>query len=220
MRAWTSSGSTSGARGGPAPRGPSPAVLRGLKAALFVLSLGPLARLVLAGTVGAFGGLGVNPVELVTRSTGTWTLVFLCATLTVSPLRRLTGASWLLRLRRMLGLFAFFYGALHLLTYLWFEQWFDLGAVVDDVIRRPFITMGMLAFVLMVPLAATSTDAMVRRLGRRWGLLHRLVYGIAIASILHYWWHKAGKNDYTEVGVYALIVAALLAWRGMMRWRR
>ena len=185
-----------------------------------MLSLCPLARLVLAGSVGAFGGLGVNPIELVTRSTGTWTLVFLCATLTVSPLRRLTGASWLLRLRRMLGLFAFFYGVLHLLTYLWFEQWFDLGAVVDDVIRRPFITMGMLAFVLMVPLAATSTDAMVRHLGRRWGLLHRLVYGVAIASILHYWWHKAGKNDYTEVGVYALIVAALLIWRGVMRWRR
>lgn len=192
---------------------PSQHRLGAAKAFVFVLSLAPLARLVLAGTLGWFGGLGVNPVELVTRSTGTWTLVFLCATLAVTPLRRLTGVAALMRLRRMLGLFAFFYGVLHFTTYLWFDQWFDLQAIVKDVIRRPFVTMGALAFLLMVPLALTSTDAMMRRLGRAWGRLHRLVYPAAVASILHYAWHKAGKNDYSEVVWYALAVALLLGWR-------
>lgn len=198
---------------------PSPHRLGVVKAFVFVLSLAPLARLLLAGTLGWFGGLGVNPVELVTRSTGTWTLVFLCATLAVTPLRRLTGVAALMRLRRMLGLFAFFYGVLHFTTYLWFDQWFDLQAIVKDVIRRPFVTMGVLAFLLMVPLALTSTDAMMRRLGRAWGRLHRLVYLVAVASILHYAWHKAGKNDYSEVVWYALVVTLLLGWRLWDRWR-
>ena len=197
----------------------APRWLSGLKLALFVAGLLPLARLVLGGTHGWFGGLGTNPVELVTRSTGTWALVFLCASLAVTPLRRLSGWNPLIRLRRMLGLFAFFYGVLHLVTYVWFDQWFDVGAIVADVIRRPFITMGFLAFVLMVPLAATSTDTMVRRLGRAWGRLHRLVYLVAIAAVLHYWWHKAGKNDYSEVGWYAALVALLLGWRLVDRWR-
>jgi len=198
---------------------PSPHRLGVVKAFVFVLSLAPLARLLLAGTLGWFGGLGVNPVELVTRSTGTWTLVFLCTTLAVTPLRRLTGVAALMRLRRMLGLFAFFYGVLHFTTYLWFDQWFDLQAIVKDVIRRPFVTMGVLAFLLMVPLALTSTDAMMRRLGRAWGRLHRLVYLVAVASILHYAWHKAGKNDYSEVVWYALVVTLLLGWRLWDRWR-
>jgi sulfoxide reductase heme-binding subunit YedZ len=188
---------------------PLPAV----KAALFALALLPLARLVLAGTLDWFGGLGANPIELITRSTGTWTLVLLCVTLAVTPLRRLTGAHWLVRLRRMLGLFAFFYGALHFTTYVWFDQFFDVRSIVSDVIKRPFITMGFVAFVLMVPLAATSTDAMVRRLGRRWSMLHRLAYGCAIAAVLHYWWHKSGKNDFSEVAWYAAAVALLLGWR-------
>lgn len=203
----------------PARRGATPATVRALKAVVFVVSLAPLARLVLAGSLGWFGGLGVNPVELLTRSTGTWTLVFLCATLAVTPLRRLTGWNLLIRLRRMLGLYAFFYGVLHFVTYLWFDQWFDLRAIVADVVKRPFITMGFLAFVLMVPLAVTSTDAMLRRLGRAWGRLHRLVYLVAIAAILHYWWHKAGKNDYSEVGWYAAAVALMLGWRVWDRWR-
>jgi sulfoxide reductase heme-binding subunit YedZ len=198
---------------------PTPRTIAGLKVALFALCLVPLARLVLAGTLGWFGGLGANPIELVTRSTGTWTLVALCATLAVTPLRRLTGANWLLRFRRMLGLFAFFYGVLHLTTYVWFDQWFDPAAIVRDVIRRPFVTMGMLAFLLMVPLALTSTDAMRRRLGRRWATLHRAIYAVAIASILHYAWHKAGKNDYSEVVWYAGAVAVLLGWRAVDRWR-
>lgn len=209
-------------RAGAAPaarRGGAPRWLPALKAALFVAALLPLARLVLAGALDWFGGLGANPIELVTRSTGTWTLVLLVASLAVTPLRRATGLNWLVRLRRMLGLFAFFYGVLHFTTYLWFDQWFDLQAIVKDVIRRPFITMGVLSFLLMLPLALTSTDAMVRRLGRAWGRLHRLVYPVAVAAILHYWWHKAGKNDYSEVAWYALAVALLLGWRAWERWR-
>jgi methionine sulfoxide reductase heme-binding subunit len=226
MPGWTSSASTDARRSGTTPavaaarRPPvSPGALRALKATLFVLALLPLARLVLAGTHGWFGGLGANPVELVTRSTGTWTLVLLCVTLAITPLRRMTSLAWLVRLRRMLGLFAFFYGVLHFVTYFWLDQWFDVGAIVRDVIKRPFITMGFLAFVLMIPLAATSTDAMIRRLGRRWGRLHRLVYAVAIAAVLHYWWHKSGKNDYSEVGWYALAVALLLGWRVVDRLR-
>lgn len=191
-----------------------------IKAAVFVLALGPLARLLLVGTTGAWGGLGANPVEFVTRSTGTWTLVFLCITLAITPARRLSGWNWLQRLRRMLGLFAFFYGALHFTTYFWLDQWFDLAAIARDIVKRPFITMGFTAFVLMIPLAVTSTDAMVRRLGRRWGKLHRLVYAVAIAAILHYWWHKAGKNDFSEVGWYAAVVIGLLGWRLVDRWRK
>jgi sulfoxide reductase heme-binding subunit YedZ len=191
-----------------------------IKAAVFVLALGPLVRLVMAGTMGAFGGLGANPVEFVTRSTGTWTLVFLCITLAITPARRLSGWNWLQRVRRMLGLCAFFYGALHFTTYFWLDQWFDLAAIVKDIVKRPFITVGFAAFLLMVPLALTSTDAMVRRLGRRWGKLHRLVYAVAIAAILHYWWHKAGKNDFSEVGWYAAVVIGLLGWRLVDRRRR
>jgi methionine sulfoxide reductase heme-binding subunit len=220
MRAWISSVSTDPRR--PARRAPArtPGWLRGLKVALFVAALLPLGRLVAAGTYGAFGGLGANPVELVTRSTGTWTLVFLCITLAVTPLRRLTGWSQLIRLRRMLGLFAFFYGTLHFVTYLWFDQWFDARAILLDVIDRPFITAGFVAFLLMVPLAATSTDAMVRRLGRGWGRLHQLVYVVACAGVLHFWWHKAGKNDLFEPAVYGSIVAVLLGWRLIARLRR
>jgi dTMP kinase len=199
--------------------GPSSETVAAIRATVFVLSLAPLARLVLAGTHGLFGGLGANPVELITRSTGTWALVFLCASLAVTPLRRLAGAPWLVRLRRMLGLFAFFYAALHVVAYLWFEHWFALDAMLADVIDRPFITMGFLAFVLMAPLAATSNDATMRRLGRAWGRLHRLVYAIAIAAVLHYWWHKAGKNDYSEVGWYAAAVTLLLGWRVFDRLR-
>jgi sulfoxide reductase heme-binding subunit YedZ len=208
----------SGDRRAVAP-GPSPATLAAIRAGLFAVSLAPLARLVLAGTHGLFGGLGANPVELITRSTGTWALVFLCASLTVTPLRRLAGAPWLVRLRRMLGLYAFFYAVLHFVAYLWFEHWFELRAMVVDVIERPFITVGFLALVLMVPLAATSNGAAMRRLGRAWGRLHRLAYAIAIAAVLHYWWHKAGKNDYSEVGWYAAAVTLLLGWRVLERLR-
>lgn len=189
------------------------------RAALFLMCLLPLARLVLAGTTGWFGGLGANPVELITRSTGTWTLVLLCCTLAVTPLRRFTGWNRLIRLRRMLGLYTFFYGVLHLMTWVWFDQFFDLADMGRDLAKRPFIAMGMVAFVSMVPLAATSTQSMIRRLGRRWAVLHRLVYLTAVAAILHYLWHKAGKNDFTQVSVYAAVIAVLLATRLIPRRR-
>jgi sulfoxide reductase heme-binding subunit YedZ len=194
------------------------AVVR-VRAALFLICLLPLARLVLAGTTGWFGGLGANPVELITRSTGTWTLVLLCCTLAVTPLRRFTGWNRLIRLRRMLGLYTFFYGVLHLMTWVWFDQFFDLSDMGRDLAKRPFIAMGMVAFVSMVPLAATSTQSMIRRLGRRWAVLHRLIYLTAVAAILHYLWHKAGKNDFTQVSVYAAVIAVLLATRLIPRRR-
>lgn len=180
-----------------------------LKVVLFIACLYPLTRLVLLGFT---GGLGANPVEFIQRSTGTWALVFLCITLGVTPLRRLTGWQWLLRLRRMLGLYAFFYGCLHITTYLWLDQSFDLAAIVKDIAKRPFITMGFLAFALMVPLAVTSTDDMVKRLGaRRWQRLHRAVYVIVVAGVIHYWWLV--KKDITQPLIYAVIVSLLLLAR-------
>ncbi len=187
-----------------------------LKPILFVACLAPLARLFVLGW---YDALGANPVEFVTRSTGTWTLVMLCLTLAVTPLRRITGRAELARVRRMLGLYTFFYGCLHLTTYIWFDQWFDLVEILKDIVKRPFITAGMTAFLLMIPLAATSTNAMMRRLGRRWTELHRLIYAIAPIAILHFWWHKSGKNDYAEPAIYALVVVALLGWRLWWRWR-
>lgn len=190
---------------------------RPLRALVFACALLPALRLVLWPV---FDLAGANPIEFVTRSSGTWTLVMLCLTLALSPLRRLTGWSEWIRLRRMLGLFTFFYAVLHALTWLWLDQWFDLTAMLRDIVDRPFITVGFLAFVMMMPLAATSTDAMIRRLGRRWGLLHRLIYLIAPLSILHYLWHKSGKNDYAEVSIYAAVLAVLLGLRVFFRWRR
>lgn len=189
---------------------PSPRSIAWIRALAFAAALVPLLRLVVLGHADA---LGANPVEFVTRSTGTWTLVMLCITLSVTPLRRMLGWPWLLRLRRMFGLFAFFYAVLHFTTWLWLDQWFDLSSMVADIVERPFVTVGFTAFVLMLPLAATSTQAMMRRLGHRWQELHRLVYAIAALGVLHFWWHKAGKNDLSEPTVYALVVAALLAFR-------
>lgn len=191
----------------PAPR------LGAWRVLIFGLALLPLARLVLAGGFNLFGGLGANPIEFITRSTGSWTLIMLCLTLAITPLRRWTGWQILIRFRRMLGLFTFFYGVLHLLTYLWFDQFFDLSAIARDIVKRPFITAGFSALVLMIPLALTSTDAMMRRLGRRWSQLHRLVYVVAPLALLHYAWHKAGKNDFSEVSVYAVVIGVLLLTR-------
>jgi sulfoxide reductase heme-binding subunit YedZ len=190
-----------------APRAGLP---RWLKPAIFLLTLLPLARLFLLGFANE---LGANPVEFVTRSTGTWALVMLCLTLAVTPLRRLSGWNALVRLRRMFGLFAFFYASLHFSVFLWLEHWFDLAAMLLDVLERPFVTAGFLAFLLMAPLAATSTQGMVRRLGSRWQALHRLVYLIAPLAVLHFWWHKAGKNDFGEPAIYGVVVALLLAAR-------
>ena len=190
------------------------------KAAVFVAAWYPLARIVLFGFTDR---LGANPIEFITRSTGLWTLVFLCITLAVTPLRRLTGWNVLIRFRRMLGLYAFFYATLHFTTYIWFDKWFDVAAMLKDVGKRPFITVGFAAFVLLIPLAVTSTRAMARRLGRRWQTLHRLVYAIGVLAILHFWWMKAGKHDLSLPKLYGAIMLVLLGWRlGLWlhaRWR-
>ncbi|WP_213781507.1 protein-methionine-sulfoxide reductase heme-binding subunit MsrQ [Caballeronia sp. dw_276] len=180
------------------------------KIAVFLGGLYPLARIVLLGFT---GGLGANPIEFITRSTGLWTLVFLCITLAVTPVRRLTGFNALLRFRRMLGLFAFFYVVLHFTTYIWFDKWFDVFAILKDIAKRPFIMVGFAAFVLLIPLAITSPKAMVRKLGRRWQMLHKLIYPIAALAILHFWWMKAGKHDLILPKIYGAIVVVLLAWR-------
>ncbi|ODV42582.1 sulfoxide reductase heme-binding subunit YedZ [Cupriavidus sp. UYMMa02A] len=193
------------------------AQVRILKIALWLLAMLPFVRLLYLGATSQFGA---NPLEFVTRSTGTWTLVMLCATLAVTPLRRLTGWNWLVRLRRMLGLFAFFYGLQHFLLWIGVDRGFDFAYMLKDVAKRPFITVGFAAFMLMIPLALTSTNAMVRRLGgKRWQALHKAVYAIAVLAILHYWWHKAGKNDFSEVSIYAAVVFVLLGLRLWWRWR-
>ncbi len=211
---------SSGAAAGSAPqraatRRASPAALGGrwlpwAKVAVFVAALYPLARIVLFGFTGR---LGANPIEFITRSTGLWTLVFLCITLAVTPLRKLTGWNVLIRFRRMLGLYAFFYATLHFTTYVWFDKWFDVVAMLKDVGKRPFITVGFAAFVLLIPLAATSPRAMARRLGRHWQTLHRTIYLIGALAILHFWWMKSGKHDLALPKLYGAIMLALLGWR-------
>lgn len=156
--------------------------------------------------------LGANPIEYITRATGDWTLRMLMITLTVTPLRQLTGWHWLVRLRRTLGLYAFFYACLHLTTYVWLDQFFDIGEIVKDIVKRPFITVGFGAFVLLLPLAATSTNGMIRRLGgRAWQRLHRLIYAIGTLGVVHYWWLV--KKDITEPVIYASVLAVLLGAR-------
>ena len=183
--------------------------IRPAKALVFLASLGPLAWLVW----GAWSDLlGANPIEAVTRDTGTWTLRFLLLTLAITPLRRITGWNDAVRFRRMLGLFAFFYGSLHLLTYVWFDQFFDWPAMLKDVGKRPFITAGAAGFLLMLPLAATSTAGMIRRLGgRAWRRLHRLAYLAALAGVVHYWWLV--KADIRLPRAYGVALAVLLGYR-------
>ncbi len=188
---------------------PRPEQIKRIKAALFLACLLPLARL---AWLGFSDRLGANPIEFITHSTGWWTLSFVLITLCVTPLRKLTGLNWLLRLRRMLGLFAFFYASLHFITYFWLDQYFDWMAIVKDIYKRPFITLGFAAFVLLIPLAATSTNAMVKRLGaRRWLWLHRLIYVLATLGVAHFWWLV--KKDITEPVGFALVLAALFGMR-------
>jgi sulfoxide reductase heme-binding subunit YedZ len=195
---------------------PKPEDIKWIKAAVFAACLIPLALLFWRGFT---GGLGANPIEYITRSTGWWTLTFLLVTLLVTPLRRLTGLNWLLRLRRMLGLFAFFHVCLHFTTYIWLDQFFDWTGIVKDIAKRPFITVGFTAFVLLIPLAATSTNRMVKRLGaRRWQLLHRLVYAIAVLGVVHYWWLV--KKDITEPVIFAALLTLLLGARLVWRVRK
>ena len=167
-----------------------------LKVFLFVLALLPLAYLI-AGAFFFPEWLGANPAEYITRSVGDWTLRLLLLTLAVTPLRRITGLTGLLRLRRMLGLYTFFYALLHLSAYVSFDHVFDVAEILKDIVKRPFITVGFTCLVLLIPLAVTSTNAMVRRLGaKRWQSLHRLVYLIAPLAVLHFWWMV--KRDLTE----------------------
>jgi len=190
-------------------------LLKGIKASVFVLCLVPLALLA-ARAFGWLGGLGANPIEFITHETGTWALRLLLLTLLVSPLRRLTGWSSVMRLRRMLGLFAFFYACLHLSIWIGLDLFFDWTLVWDDILNRPYITAGFTAWLLLLPLAVTSTDAMMRRLKRRWGKLHRLIYPAAMIAVLHFWWLT--RADYREPLLYGGILTALLGWRVVTRW--
>lgn len=183
------------------------------KAVLFVCCLLPLAHYGIALWQDT---LGANPIEALTRGLGDWALRLLLITLAVTPLRRATGWAWLLRLRRMLGLFAFFYACLHLVAYLWLDQFFDWVDIGRDILKRPFITVGMATFLLLVPLAATSTNAMIRRLGgERWQRLHRLIYPAALLAVLHFTWMV--KVDITEPALYGALVAILLGLRAWWR---
>lgn len=180
-----------------------------IKAALFVICLIPLARLIV---LGLSGGLGANPIEFITRSTGTWTLVLLLVTLSITPLRKILNQPSLIKLRRMFGLFAFFYVCLHFTTYIWLDQFFDLSEIAKDIVKRPFITVGFSAFLLLIPLAVTSNNAIIKRMGARgWQRLHRLIYAIAILGVIHYWWLV--KKDLTQPILYAACLALLLGYR-------
>lgn len=190
-------------------RNPANATVQRVKWALIAVGLLPLLRL-LAGYF--LGWLGANPIEFITRSTGTWTLVGLAITLLITPLRKLLNWPWLLRLRRTAGLLAFFYACLHFTTYLWFDRFFDFDDILKDIVKRPFITVGFAAFVLLVPLAATSNNAIIKRLGARlWQRIHYAVYLIAVLAVVHYWWLV--KKDITQPAIYAAVFFLLLAWR-------
>lgn len=198
----------------------SPRQIAAVKLAVFVACLLPLDLLALDAWQDA---LGANPIEAVTRALGDWTLTFLLITLAVTPLRRYTGWAWLARLRRMLGLYTFFYACLHVGSYVGLDQFFDWREIADDIVKRPFITAGFVAFCLLVPLAATSTNAMVRRLGgRRWQALHRSVYLVAVLGVLHYAWMV--KRDIALPLAYGLVAAVLLGlrvwWREQERRRQ
>jgi sulfoxide reductase heme-binding subunit YedZ len=191
---------------------PSKALLHpAAKPLLFAMALLPFAWLVYGVIT---DNLGANPAEYLIRSTGDWTLRFLCITLAVTPLRVMGGMPALARFRRMLGLFVYFYVVLHLLSYSWFDMGFDLGEIAKDIAKRPFILVGFSAFLLLTPLAATSFNRAVKALGaKRWQMLHKLVYLIAGLGILHFFWMRAGKRDFAEVALYAAILAVLLGWR-------
>lgn len=187
------------------------------KALVFVLALLPACRLVFAAVTGDFGP---NPVEFLQRFTGTWTFNLLLMTLAITPLRALTGAHWLVRLRRMLGLFSFFYGSLHFLSFIGFDHSFDIPEIAADILKRPFVTVGFAALALMLPLALTSNAFAIRRLGgKRWQTIHRAIYPIAILAAFHYFWLvKATALIYPII--YSAILAALLGWRMVDRIRR
>ena len=185
-----------------------------LKPILFVLCLFPFGQLAYAAYV---GDLGVNPIEFITRFTGSWSLIILISSLAVTPLRRITGWNELIKFRRMLGLFAFFYALLHFSTYLVLDHFFDFAAIGKDILKRPYVTAGFIGFVVMIPLAVTSTAGMIRRLGKRWQQLHRLVYVAAIAGVIHFYWLV--KADISRPAQYGAVLALLLGFRLFVKLR-
>ena len=188
------------------------------KPVLFVLALLPFAWLVFAAFT---DNLGANPAEALVRSTGDWTLRMLCVVLAVTPLRVMAKLPSLARLRRMLGLFVYFYVCLHLFSYAWFDMGLDVEDIAKDIAKRPFILVGFSAFVLLTSLAATSFNRAIRWLGaKRWQALHRLVYAVAALAILHFFWMRSGKNNFAEVAVYAGILTLLLGWRVIQRYKK
>jgi len=188
------------------------------KPLVFLLALLPFTWLLYGAIT---NNLGANPAEYLIRSLGDWTLRFLCITLAVTPLRVITATPALARFRRMLGLFVYFYAVMHLLSYSWFDMGFDVPEIAKDIAKRPFILVGFTGFLLLTPLAATSFNRAVKALGaKRWQALHKLVYVIAGLGILHFFWMRAGKNDFAEVAVYAAIIAALLGWRLVQHWAK
>jgi sulfoxide reductase heme-binding subunit YedZ len=191
---------------------PKPLLLRpAAKPVLFVLCLLPFAWLFYGAVANT---LGANPAEALIRATGDWTLRFLCITLAVTPLRQWTNQPALARFRRMLGLFAFFYVVLHFLAYSWLDMGFDIDAITRDIPKRPFALVGFTAFLLMIPLAATSFNRAIKALGaKRWQMLHKLVYATVLLGLLHFFWMKAAKNNFSEVAVYAAVITLLLGWR-------
>ena len=183
------------------------------KVVLFALSMLPFAWLVYGVIT---NNLGANPTEYLTRATGDWTLRFLCLTLLVTPLRSISSTPQLARFRRMLGLFVYFYAVLHLLCYVWFDMEFNLADILKDIPKRTFILVGFAAFLLLTPMAVTSFNRAIKAMGaKRWQTLHKAIYLIAVLAVLHFFWMRAGKNNFTEVLVYAVILAALLGWRAV-----
>ena len=187
-----------------------------IKAGLFLLACLPFLRLFILAYLDQ---LGANPLEAITRNTGDWTLYLLCITLSITPLRRLSGWSWLIALRRMMGLFTFFYASLHFLAFLWFDHFFDVQAMLLDVVKRPFIAMGFATFLFLLPLAITSTNSMMRKLGKRWKTLHQLIYLIIIMGLLHFWWMRAGKQNFAQPLLITVIALVLLGSRLMTWWQ-
>lgn len=185
---------------------------------VFVIAALPFSWLTFAALTDPSAHLGANPAERLIRDSGEWALRFLCLALAVTPLRRWTGWHALARLRRMLGLYAFFYAGVHFLCYAALDMGLDIATIVKDIAKRPFILVGTAALLLMLPLAATSLDRAVRALGaRRWQALHRSVYAVALLALLHFYWMRAGKNDLAEVGVYGALIVVLLGWRAGQR---
>ena len=184
---------------------------RAAKPVLFFACLLPIAWLFYSALTNQ---LGANPAEALIRATGDWTLRFICIVLAVTPLRVISGTPALARFRRMLGLFVYFHVVVHLLSYSWFDMGFDVSDIAKDIAKRPFILVGFSAFLFLTPLAATSFNATIKAMGaKRWQLLHKLVYVIAGLGLLHFFWMRAGKNDFAEVFVYVAIIATLLGWR-------